>query len=137
MWNCFVFVTPPPPHPATHILWLCVVLGLGISDKKIFRRRRNKRNEWFVPTELQLFHGTENSWNFVPNQSAKEKNAQNSVPSNKSRCKLAEIRFEPFRGRENNSEFRSLELEWKQTFGFWFQSILRNKTRVHFCVFWL
>ncbi len=32
-------------------------LGFAISDKKLFRRRRNGQNTWFVPVEL--FRGTE------------------------------------------------------------------------------
>jgi hypothetical protein len=71
-------------------------VGLAISDKKLFHRRRNN---WFVPAEFWLFRETENSPNYVPNRSA----------WNKIRCKRSEICSEPFRERENNSEFRSVE----------------------------
>jgi hypothetical protein len=82
---------------------------LAISDKKLFRGRRNRRNNWFVPAELRLFRGTENSRNSVPNHSAEEKNARNSFLWNKNRNNLSEFRSKPFRGRENNSEFHSME----------------------------
>ena len=41
--------------------------------------------------------------------SAEEKNARNSLSWNKIEAKLSEYRSEPFRGRENNWEFRSVE----------------------------
>ncbi len=41
--------------------------------------------------------------------SSEEKNARISVPWNKIEAKLSEFHSEPFRGRENNSEFRSVE----------------------------
>jgi hypothetical protein len=76
-------------------------LGLGISEeKKLFRGRRYKRNNCFVPAEFRLFRGTENSWNSIPNHSAEEKNARSSVPWNKNRSKLPEFHSQPFRGRE-------------------------------------
>jgi hypothetical protein len=50
-----------------------------------------------------------NSRNSVLNPSAEEKTSRISVPWNKNRSKLSEIRSELFRRRENNSEFRSLE----------------------------
>ncbi len=84
-------------------------LGLAFPQKKLFRGRRNRRNNWFVPAEFRLFRGTENSRNSVPNRSADEKNARNSLPWNKIRCKRSESRSELFRGRDNNSEFRSSE----------------------------
>ncbi len=44
-------------------------IGLAISDKKLFRGRRNRRkkNNWFFPAEFRLFRGTENSRNSVLN----------------------------------------------------------------------
>jgi hypothetical protein len=48
------------------------LLGLGISDKKLFRGRRNRRNNWFVPAEFRLFRGTEKSRNSVPNHAAEK-----------------------------------------------------------------
>jgi hypothetical protein len=77
-------------------------LGLAISDKKLFRGRRNRRKNWFVPAEFQLFRGTENSRNSVPNHSAEEKNTRNFVTWNKNRSKLSEFCSEPFRGTENS-----------------------------------
>jgi hypothetical protein len=47
--------------------------------------------------------------NSVPNPFVEEKITQNSVLWNKNKSKLSKIRSEPFRGRENNSEFRSVE----------------------------
>ncbi len=58
-------------------------VGLGISDKKQFRGRRNRRNKWLVQTEFLQFRGTKNSRNSVPNNSAEEKNARNSGPETK------------------------------------------------------
>ncbi len=105
--------------------------GWQILTKKLFRGRRNRRNNWFVPAEFRLFRGTENSRNSVPNRSAEEKNDRNSVPWNKIRSKCSvpnhstkekktrnslpwnkninkhlEFCSEPFSGRDNNSEFR-------------------------------
>ncbi len=57
--------------------------------------------------------------NSVPNPSAEEKTTQNSVPLNKKRSKLTEFPSEHFSGRENNSEFLSLDTkieEYSQNF---------------------
>ena len=57
-------------------------MGLGISDiKKKFRGKRNRRNKGLFPTDSSY-----------------------SVEQ-----KISEFRSEPFHGRENNSEFRSVE----------------------------
>jgi hypothetical protein len=98
-------------------------IGLAISDKKLFRGRRNRRNNWLLPAEFLLLRGPENSQNSVPNHSAEEKNARNSLPWNKNRSKLLEFRFESYCGRENNSDFRSLEQKQKQTLGILFRTI--------------
>jgi hypothetical protein len=82
-------------------------VGLAFPIKKLFRVRRNRRNNWFVPTEFRLFRGTENSRNAVPNHSPEEKKLRNSVPWNKIKSKLSEFRSKPFSGRETNSKFRS------------------------------
>ncbi len=87
-----------------------------------------RRNSGGIPAEFRLFRGTEISWNSVPNHSvekktlysgtkieadswtsAEEKNARNSVRYNKNRSKLSGFRSESFSGRENDSEFRSVE----------------------------
>jgi hypothetical protein len=52
----------------------------------------------------------------------------------KNRSKLSEPRSKPFRGRETNSEFRSVEQEKKQTLGIPFRSMSRTKTRCQFCL---
>jgi hypothetical protein len=78
-------------------------LGLAISDKKLFRDGQNWLNNWFVPAKFWLFRGTENSRNSVPNRSAEEKNARNSVPWNNIRSKLSEFCSKPFRGREKTT----------------------------------
>ena len=49
------------------------------------------------------------SRNSVPNPSAEEKTTRNSVPWNQNRCKFSEFRSKPFRGREHNSEFLSVQ----------------------------
>ncbi len=84
----------------------------------------------------------------MPNRSAEEKNARNSVPWNKIISKRSEVRSEPIRGRENNTELRSMEQKYKQTLGIlfrtipWkrqqlgipFQSMSRTKTCCQFCL---
>jgi hypothetical protein len=47
--------------------------------------------------------------NSVVNPSAEGKTTRNSVPLNKNRSKLSEFPSEHFSGRENSSEFRSVE----------------------------
>ncbi len=81
--------------------------GWQFPTKKLFRRRRNRWNNWFVPAEFLLFRGTENSRNSVLNHSAEEKTTRNSVPWNKNISNHFEFCSEPFRGRDNNSKFRS------------------------------
>jgi hypothetical protein len=57
-----------------------------------------------------LYHGTKleaNARNSVLNQSAEEQKTRNSVPWKKNTSKHLEFCSEPFRGRDNNSEFRS------------------------------
>ncbi len=44
--------------------------------------------------------------------------------------KISEFRSEPFRGRENNSEFRSVEQNWKQTPIILFRTLLRKRTQL-------
>jgi hypothetical protein len=84
-------------------------VGLGISAKKLFRGRRNRRNKWLFPTEFRLFCGKENPHNTVSNPSAEEKITRNFIPLNKNRRKLSEFPSEHFNGRENNSKFRSMK----------------------------
>jgi hypothetical protein len=95
----------------------CVTIGLAISDKKIFCGRCNRWNNWFVLVEFRLLRGTENSQNFVPNHSTEEKTIPNSIPWNKNRSKHLEFCSEPFPGRENNMEFRSIEQKTKLALG--------------------
>jgi hypothetical protein len=57
-----------------------------------------------------LYHGTKldaNARNSVLNHSAEENTTRNSVPWNKNISKYLEFCSEPFRGRDNYSEFRS------------------------------
>jgi hypothetical protein len=54
----------------------------NFRPKKIIPRKI-RRNNWFVPAEFWQFHRTENSRNSVPNHSAEEKNAENSVRGTK------------------------------------------------------
>ncbi len=44
--------------------------------------------------------------------------------------KISEFRSEPFRGRENNSEFRSVEQKQKQTPIILFRTLLRKRTQL-------
>ncbi len=101
----------------------------NFRQKKLFHGRRNRRNNWFVPAEFRLYRGTENSRNSVPYRLAEEKKARNKIES-----KLSGFRSKPFRGRETNSEFRSLEQKKKQTLGIPFRSMYRTKTRCQFCL---
>jgi hypothetical protein len=78
----------------------CSVVGLAISEKK------NYSAEDGIDGTIGLFRRNSGSG---PNCSAEEKNAWNSVLWDKYRSKLSEFLSEPFRGRENNSEFRSVE----------------------------
>ncbi len=57
-----------------------------------------------------LYHGTKleaNARNSVLNHSAEEKTTRNSVWWNKNVIKHLEFCSEPFRGRDNDSEYRS------------------------------
>ncbi len=56
-----------------------------------------------------MFRGTKKTRNSVPNPSAEEKIARNSVPWNQNRYKFSEFRSEPFCGRGHNSEFLSVQ----------------------------
>ncbi len=67
------------------------------------------------------------SRNSVPNPSTEEKTTRNSVPLNKNRSKLSGFPSEPFSGRENNSEFRSVEPNKKQTLGIPFRTLQRKR----------
>ncbi len=55
-----------------------------------------------IDVTIDLFSGTENSQNSIPNLSAEEKNARNFVPWNKNRSKLSEFLSEAFRRTENS-----------------------------------
>jgi hypothetical protein len=81
--------------------FIVMLQGWVFPTKKLFRGRRNRRNDWFVPAE-------ENSRNSIPNHSAEEKKARNSVLWNKNRSKLSEFRSKQFRGREIDLKFRSV-----------------------------
>jgi hypothetical protein len=72
-----------------------------------FRGKEN--NSEFRSVEQKERQIDANSHNSLPKHSAEEKITQNSVLWNKNRSKLSEFPFEPFRGRENNSDFRSVE----------------------------
>ncbi len=84
-------------------------IGLGISDKKIIPRKTELTEQMVISDGIPDVPRNRNSQNSVPNPSAEEKTTRNSVPWNKTRSILAEFRSEPFRGREINSEFRSVE----------------------------
>ncbi len=84
-------------------------VGLGISDKKIIPRKTELTEQMVISDGIPAVPRNRNSRNSVPNPSVEEKTTRNSVPWIKNRSMLAKFRSEPFRGRENNSEFRSVE----------------------------
>ncbi len=69
-----------------------------------FRGRENNSEFRSVVQKIEV-----NSHNSVPNPSAEENTTRNSVPWNQNRCKFSEFCSEPFRGREHNSEFLSVQ----------------------------
>ncbi len=92
---------------------LCILdnflrLGLGISDKKIIPRKTEVTEQMVISDGIPAVPRNRNARNSVPNPSAEEKKVRNSVPLNKNISKLSEFPSKPFRGRENNSEFRSV-----------------------------
>jgi hypothetical protein len=73
----------------------------NFRQKKLFRGRLYRRNNYcLVTAEFRLFRGTEKSRNSVPNRSAQEKNARNSVPWNKKIEATLEIPFRSCIGRK-------------------------------------
>ncbi len=112
----------------------------------------------FVPTEFQLFRGTENFQKYVPNYFAEEKYAKNSIAWNKNRSKLSlslrtilwkrkgipycGIKIETNSGNSipNHSEEEKItrnSIQWNKNranFGILFQSILQKKTSSQLCV---
>jgi hypothetical protein len=78
-------------------------LGLGISNKKIIPRKTEYTEQMVISDGIT------------------------AVPRNR---KLSEFRSEPFRGRENNSEFSSVEQKKKQTLGIPFR-ILQWRRKQH------
>ncbi len=60
--------------------------------------------------------------NSVPNPSAEEKTTRNSVPLNRNRSELTEFPSEHFSGRENNSEFLSVDTKIEE----YYQNSLPN-----------
>jgi hypothetical protein len=46
--------------------------------------------------------------------------------------KISEFRSEPFRGRDNNSEFRSVEHKWKQALGIPFRTLPKKRKELGF-----
>ncbi len=117
-------------------------LGLGISNKKIIPRKTEHTEQMVISDGIPAVPRKRNSRNSVPNPSVEEKTTRNSVPWTKNRSKISkfpseplqrkrtprnsvpwnrnkskisEFSSEPFRGRENNSEFRSVELKQKNS----------------------
>jgi hypothetical protein len=76
---------------------------------------------------IPAFPRNRKSRNSVPNPSVEEKTTRDSVLLNKNRSKLSEFPSEPFIGRENNSEFQSVEPNKTQTLGIPFQTLQRKK----------
>jgi hypothetical protein len=91
------------------LCFLSLLIGLGISDKKIIPRKTELTEQMVISDGNPAVPRNRHSRNSVPNPSAEEKTMRNSVPWIKNRSMLAEFRSEPFRGRENRSGFRSVE----------------------------
>ncbi len=115
--------TPPPPFKGRNFRQKSNSEEDGIdgtngffpTEFRLYRRTENlgipfrtlprKRKQLGIP-----FRGTKIEVNFhnsVLNPSAEENTTRNSVPWNQNRCKFLEFRFEPFHGRERNSDFLS------------------------------
>jgi hypothetical protein len=77
----YLLVVMPRTHKS-ELLVYTIQLGLGISDKKIILRKTESTEEMAISDGIP------------------------AVPRNRN---LSEFRSGPFRGRENNSEFRSVE----------------------------
>ncbi len=136
---------------------------MGISDKKIIPRKTELTEQLVISDGIPVVPRNRKSRNSVPNPSAEEKIARNSVPWskiesnshnsvpnpsaeenttrnsflwNQYRSKFSEFHFEPFRGREHNSEFLSVQLkilhspysEYTEIYDFIFKNQLRSKT---------
>ena len=78
-------------------------LGLGISDKKIIPRKTESTEQMVISDGIP------------------------AVPRNR---KPSEFRSEPFRGRENSSEVRSIEQKYKQTLRIAFQTLQRKRKQL-------
>jgi hypothetical protein len=85
-----------------------------------FQQKNNSAEDGIDETNglfrIQAVRGTENSRNSVPNHSEEEKNALNSVQWIKKKKQALGFGSESFRRRENNSEFRSVELKTEANF---------------------
>jgi hypothetical protein len=102
---------------------LCVdMLGLGISGKKLFRKR------WLVPTKFRLFRGTENSRNSIPNHSVEEKTIRNSVRRNKNTVEANFRNFVPKHFADENM----LAILFSGTGNFHFESLSQNAAAENF-----
>ncbi len=106
-------------------------LGLAISDKK------NYSAEDGIDGTIGLFRrnsGCSAEQNILEFRSEPfrrgEKCSEFFLPWNKIRCKHSEFRSEPFRGRINNSEFRSVEQKNKQTLGILFRTTPRKRQQL-------
>jgi hypothetical protein len=86
-------------------------IGLFLAVFRLFRGTGYSRNSLEEKMLGILYSGTKKEANprdSVPHHSAEEENARNFVPCKKNMSKLSEFLSEPFHGRENNSEFRSV-----------------------------
>jgi hypothetical protein len=102
---------------------------MAISDKKNYSAEDGINGTiGFVLAEFQLYRGIENSWNSVPNHAAEEKKARNSVPWNKNRSKLSELRSKPFCGREPTRNSVSWNRKRSKLSEFRFESYLGKTT---------
>ncbi len=118
--TCRVYPFPP----------LAVWTRVGNFRQKIIPWKTEETEQLVCFGGIPAVPRNRNSRNSVPNCSAEEKIAQNSVPWNKIRSKRSEFRSETFRGRENNSEFRSVEQKYKQTPGILFRTIPRKRQQL-------
>ncbi len=133
VWTCRVY---PFPQPA---VWMCRVYPfpplavwtwVGNFRQKIIPGKTEETEQLVCSGRILAVLRNRNSRNSVPNCSAEEKIAQNSVPWNKIRSKCSEFRSETFRRRENNSEFRSVEQKYKQTPGILFRTIPQKRQQI-------
>jgi hypothetical protein len=127
-----------PSHPQTH------GVGLGISDKKIIPRKTELTEHMVF--SIEFFSGCSAEQKIlgisfrtlprkrkqlgIPFRETKiEANSRNSLPNPSAEEKQLGIPFRTFSGKENNSEFRSVEKNIRKKSEFHSKKTTQNKTR--------